>query len=167
MTPKPMTGVMNVTRLTEILAAYGAAPARWPEGERAAAQALLARTLAMGAPDERAMLTEALAEAEALDGALTGFVAPVPDDAMARLTAAVAFPPARIRHDSRFDLFAMLQMIFKPAAAVGATMVALGLFVGFTVDPAYSSGDGSDYTVSQSADAIFSAFGQDNGDAAP
>lgn len=167
MTPKTMTGVMNVTRLTEILAAYGAAPARWPEGERAAAQALFARSLAMGTPAERAMLAEALAEAEALDGALTGLVAPVPDDAMARLTAAVAFPPAQIRQDSRFDLFAMLPMIFKPAAAVGAMMAALGLFVGFTVDPAYSSGDGSDYTVSQNADAGFAAFGQDSGDSAP
>ena len=167
MTPKPMPGVMNVTRLTQILAAYGAAPARWPEGERAAAQALLARSLAMGAPAERAMLAEALAEAEALDGALSDFAAPVPDDAVARLTARVAFPPAAARHDSRFDLFAMVRMVFKPAGAVGMIMAALGLIVGFTVDPAYSSGDGSDYTVSQSADAGFSAFGQDSGDGAP
>lgn len=158
---------MKIERLMQIVAAYGAAPARWPEGERAGAQALLARTLATGSEADRAMLQAALDEAEALDGALTGLVAPVPDAAMTRLTAAVAFPPAQIRHDSRFDLFAMLQMIFKPAAAVGATMAALGLFVGFTVDPAYSSGDGSDYTVSQNADAGFAAFGQDNGDSAP
>lgn len=158
---------MKIERLMQIVAAYGAAPARWPEGERAGAQALLARTLATGSEADRAMLQAALDEAEALDGALTGLVAPVPDAAMARLTAAVAFPPAQIRHDSRFDLFAMLQMTFKPAAAVGATMAALGLFVGFTVDPAYSSGDGSDYTVSQNADAGFAAFGQDNGDSAP
>jgi len=163
---------MTIERLTQIIAAYGAAPVRWPERERAAAQALLARSLATGAPAERARLQAALAEAEALDGALAGFASSAhdmaaTDAAVARLTAAVAFPPAQVRHDGRFDLFALFHMIFKPAAAVGATMAALGLFVGFAVDPAYSSGDGSDYTVSQSADAAFSALGQDNGDAAP
>jgi len=158
---------MKIERLMQIVAAYGAAPARWPAEERAAAQALLARTLATGSEANRAMLQAALAEADSLDGALAGLAAPLPDDAMVRLTAAVAFPPAQIRHDSRFALFAMLQIIFKPAAAVGATMAALGLFVGFSVDPAYSSGDGSDYTVSQNADAGFSAFGQDSGDSAP
>lgn len=163
-----MNANMNVKRLAEILAAYGAAPGRWPEGERAAAQTLLARTLAMGAPAERQMLQDAMAEAEGLDGALAGFAAPVPADAMARLTAAVAFPPARAKKpETRFDLFGILHMIFKPAAAVGATMAALGLFVGFAVDPAYSSGDGSDYTVAQSADAAFSALGQEDGETTP
>ncbi|TPW02052.1 MAG: hypothetical protein FD124_3528, partial [Alphaproteobacteria bacterium] len=33
------TGAMNRERMTAILEAYGAAPARWPEAERAAAQA--------------------------------------------------------------------------------------------------------------------------------
>jgi hypothetical protein len=159
---------MNIERLTQILAAYGAAPARWPEAERASAQALLTRSLAMGAPAERAMLQAAMAEAVELDGALAGFAAPLPDAALARLTAAVAFPPARAKKpEMHFDLFGILHMIFKPAAAVGATMAALGLFVGFAVDPAYSSGDGSDYTVAQSADAAFSALGQDDGETTP
>lgn len=164
---------MKIERLMQIVAAYGAAPARWPAEERVAAQALLARSLATGSEADRAMLQAALAEADALDGALAGLAAPLPEGAMARLTAAVAFPPAQSRNRAaprqiRFDLFALMQMLFKPAAAVGATMAALGLFVGFSVDPAYSSGDGSDYTVSQSTDAAFSAFGQDNnGDAAP
>ena len=90
--------------------------------------------------------------------------APLSDDAMARLTAAVAFPPPRSKASS-ITLFDLLRVVFKPAAAVGATMAALGLFVGLSVDPAYSSGDGSDYTVSQSVDANFDAFG--NGDIAP
>lgn len=163
-----MTDVMNVTRLLQIIAAYGAAPIRWPAEERAAAQALQTRILAMGAPAERKMLQEAMADAGDIDGALSGFDARVPDAALARLTAAVAFPPARAAvRETRFDLFSVFHMIFKPAAALGATMAALGLFVGFSVDPAYSSGDGSDYTVAQSADAAFSALGQENGDGVP
>jgi hypothetical protein len=159
---------MNIERLTQIIAAYGAAPAHWPDGERAGAQALLARIQAMGVPAERQALQAALTEAEELDGALARFTAPVPDAAMARLTAAVAFPPARMKKtEAHFDLFGILHMIFKPAAAMGATMAALGLFVGFAVDPAYSSGDGSDYTVAQSADAAFSALGQDDGETTP
>ncbi len=155
---------MNIERLTQILAAYGAAPQRWPESERAAAQALLARIEAFGSAPERAALQAALDEANGLDGALAGFAAPVPDDAMARLTAAVAFPPPRTQARG-FALFDLLRVVFRPAAAVGATMAALGLFVGLSVDPAYSSGDGSDYTVSQNVDANFDAL--DNGDIAP
>jgi hypothetical protein len=162
-----MTANMTSDRLTEIIAAYGAAPARWPEAERAAAQALLARSLATGAPAERARLQAALDEAAALDGVLAGFAPPLPEAALARVTAAVAFPPRPARRERSFGLFALAHMIFKPAGAVGATMAVLGLFVGLSVDPAYSNGDGSDYTVSQNADAAFAAFGQDNGDAAP
>ena len=155
---------MNIERLTLIIAAYGAAPQRWPEGERATAQALLASIEAFGSTPERAALQAALDEANDLDGALAGFAAQVPDAAMARLTAAVAFPPPRTKAP-RVTLFDLLRAVFKPAAAVGATMAALGLFVGLSVDPAYSSGDGSDYTVSQNVDANFDAFC--NGDIAP
>lgn len=155
---------MSVERLTQILAAYGAAPGRCPAHERAAAQALMTRIMSAGAPAERAKIEAALNEARLLDGALDDFAAPVPDAAMARLTAAVAFPPRQAAPRAGFRLFDLMRVVFKPAAAVGATMAALGLFVGFSVDPAYSNGDGSDYTVSQAADGGFGAY---EGDIAP
>ena len=155
---------MSVERLTQILAAYGAAPQRWPADERASAQALMTRVMSAGRPAERAKIEAALSEARLLDGALEDFAAAVPDAAMARLTAAVAFPPRHIAPRAGFSLFDLMRVVFKPAAAVGATMAALGLFVGLSVDPAYSNGDGSDYTVSQAADGGFGAY---EGDIAP
>ncbi len=155
---------MSIERLTQILAAYGAATQRWPAHERAAAQALMTRVMSAGGPAERAEIEAALNEARLLDGALEDFAAAVPDEAMARLTAAVAFPPRQIQPARHFGLFDLMRVVFKPAAAVGATMAALGLFVGFSVDPAYSNGDGSDYTVSQAADGGFGAY---EGDIAP
>lgn len=152
---------MSLQRVIELLAAYGASPQRWPAAERGEAQALIARIEALGAPGERAALRAAIDEADALDGALAGVAAPVPDAALARLTAAVAFPPPRSPARVRgFSLFGMFGAVFKPAAAVGAAMAALGLFVGFAVDPAYSNGDGSDYTVSQNVDAGFGPLGE-------
>ncbi|MFN4284299.1 MAG: hypothetical protein ACK4NA_16850 [Alphaproteobacteria bacterium] len=155
---------MSLRRLIELLDAYGASPQRWPAAERGEAQALIARIEALGAPEERAALRAAIDDADTLDGALAGAFAPVPDAALARLTAAVAFPPPRAKPSRRFDPFAVLGSmfgsLFKPAAALGAAMAALGLFVGFAVDPAYSNGDGSDYTVSQSADAGFGPPGE-------
>lgn len=150
--------IISAERLMQILAAYGASPQRWPAHERAAAQALMTRIMSAGAPAERAEIAAALNEARLLDGALEDFDAAVPDAAMARLTAAVAFPPRQAQPAHRFDLFDLLRVVFKPAAAVGATMAALGLFIGFSVDPAYSNGDGSDYTVSQAADGGFGAY---------
>lgn len=52
---------MKLTRFRAILAAYGAQPERWPEGERAAAEALARSSLEAA---------RALAEARALDRAL-------------------------------------------------------------------------------------------------
>jgi len=158
--------VMSIARLTELLAAYGASPRRWPAEERAVTQTLLAHIDSLGTAEERAVLRAALDEARALDSALQDAFAPLPDAAMARLTAAVAFPPPRgqarnpAREARSFGLFDLFGVAFKPAAAVGATMAALGLVVGFAVDPAYSNGDGSDYTVSQSADAGFGPLGE-------
>jgi hypothetical protein len=163
--------VMSIARLTELLAAYGASPQRWPADERAVAQTLLAHIDRLGTAEERAALRAALDEARALDDVLADAFAPLPDAAMARLTAAVAFPPPRggpartgartgARETRGFSLFDLFGVVFKPAAAVGAVMAALGLFVGFSVDPAYSNGDGSDYSVSQNVDASFGLLGE-------
>jgi hypothetical protein len=60
---------MNLKRLEEILAAYGAKPERWPEAERSSALALLAR-------DVRAQ--QLLREARRLDGLLDSLPAQTP-----------------------------------------------------------------------------------------
>jgi hypothetical protein len=153
---------MSIDRLTRIIAAYGSSPERWPADERAAALSLRALIEDSGAPPLRARLAAALDEARSIDGVLAGFAAPVPDAAVSRLTAAVAFPPPRAQkppRQSAFDLSGLFRAVLRPSAAVFATMAVLGLAVGFAVDPAYSSGDGSDYTVSQSADAGFDGLG--------
>src|SRR5690606_29804832 len=77
---------MNLARLKTILEAYGALPDCWPAEERAAAEMLVARST-----EARA----ALAQARALDESLAVWQPDVPDAAMARLTAATAFPPPR------------------------------------------------------------------------
>lgn len=52
---------MNLTRLAELLDAYGADPRRWPAAERAAAQALLvASPEALGLQQRAALLDDAL-----------------------------------------------------------------------------------------------------------
>ncbi|MEO6377290.1 MAG: hypothetical protein ABIO37_04610 [Caulobacteraceae bacterium] len=65
---------MGLDRFKALAAAYGGRPARWPEAERTAAQALMAR-----APDDCAA---ALAEEAELDGALDGWDAPAPTAAL-------------------------------------------------------------------------------------
>ena len=77
------------TRAAEIIAAYGADPARWPDGERATALHVIAADPALSA---------ALAEARALDEDLTGWAqAPVGggDAAAAAAAAARALPRPR------------------------------------------------------------------------
>ena len=73
---------MNEVRFQEIVAAYGANPRHWPEGERAAA---LAFSEAAGAKAQ-------LREAEALDALLVGYAAPASNDleAIARISRKVA-----------------------------------------------------------------------------
>ena len=57
---------MNIQRFRQLLDAYGAAPARWPESERSAAQALLERSAeARQLAAQAARLDELLNHAEA------------------------------------------------------------------------------------------------------
>lgn len=73
---------MTPERFTALLDAYGADLRRWPEVERAAAQALLA----VGPP----MLQQQLQNAALLDGWLDASAVPAADDALAARIAAVA-----------------------------------------------------------------------------
>lgn len=73
---------MTLERFTEILDAYGADPARWPEGERAAATAF--------AEARQDLADPLLAQAASLDIALGGHALPTASDALAEKIAGSA-----------------------------------------------------------------------------
>lgn len=123
---------MPLERLERIIAAYGADPAHWPEGERESAEELVARL-----PAARNLLTQA----EELDEALSRVAADLPEAAMARLVAATAFPPPRISAPSLLDRLTYVASAFWPRATVLAGMAALGIVVGLSTEPAYSGSD--------------------------
>ena len=146
----PQNTPMTLQRLQAILAAYGAAPAHWPAAERAAVELLIAHSA------EAARL---VAQARDLDRALDASTADVPADALARLTAATAFPPARTaarqtlikpaRKGFASGWASGLAAAFWPRAAMFASIAALGIVVGLASEPVYSTtGDDSDYAVS-------------------
>lgn len=151
----PPAGPMTLERLKTILDAYGAQPGRWPAEERAAAEALVARS---------AEARTALAEAEGLDGALAAWQPEVPEAALARLTATTAFPPpqaaparaGRPRTDRNSGNWwgGRLQAALWPRAAAFAGMAMLGIAVGLSVDPAYSDGTGDDAIATIDGDVI-------------
>jgi hypothetical protein len=114
------------TRLAEILAAYGADPARWPAAER---DRLLAHVEA--APELQALL----AEAREIDQVLARAKAPrVPAGALARLLAEAA------RHKPQPSVIPFDQARARPrssiwswgAAAALAASFGLGIFLGTT-----------------------------------
>jgi hypothetical protein len=113
---------MNRERLDELIDAYGADPVRWPAAERAAAQALLART-----PDARTRL----AEAAALDSRLDSWPGSVPALDPARLAAAASAVPqprplSRPRTAIRWTPFA-----WQGAAGLAAAALA-GFLIGWS-----------------------------------
>lgn len=132
MTLHPQNPQSDVTleRLRDIAAAYGADPRRWPEGERDAAVALMNRSVAA---------RDIMAEAGALDALLDGLPVQVPDAALARLTAATAFPPPRQSSSSvwasALDWRGFLAADLWPRATVFAGMIALGIVTGLALEP--------------------------------
>jgi len=113
---------MDPERLNELIDAYGAEPARWPAAERAAAQALLART-----PAARARL----AEAAALDSRLDSWTGNAPALDPARLAAAASAGPqprplSRPRPAMRWTPFA-----WQGAAGLAAAALA-GFLIGWS-----------------------------------
>lgn len=128
---KPHTHTdMTLERLRDFADAYGADPRRWPEGERDAAVALMNRSVAA---------RDIVAEAGALDAILDGSPAHVPDAALARLTAATAFPPLRPSSSpvwaSVMDWRGFLAAALWPRATVFAGMIALGIVTGLALEP--------------------------------
>lgn len=143
---------MTLDRLRQILAAYGGDPDRWPDDERDAAEALIAAS-----PVAR----DALAQEQALDAGLSLASSAVPDDAMARLTAAMAFPPPRqtaAPAGVASGWFASLASAFWPRATVFASMAALGIIVGLAVEPVYSPNDAN---ASVASDSVVSDYNVD------
>jgi hypothetical protein len=127
--------MMTLERLRQLIAAYGADPRRWPDDERDSAEAFVAGS---------AIARDAMAQARELDSVLGMASGDVPDAAMARLTAATAFPPARTASPTRSAAggwLANLASAFWPRATVFASMAVLGIIVGLAIEPIYSSSD--------------------------
>lgn len=143
---------MNLTRFEELLAAYGADPARWPHAERAEAEHLRATS-----PDARALHDEAAR----LDSVLSRASAvSAPADLAARILAqapAAATPEGRTQSvpapapsrgsPARWNWLRELWpggAAWQPAAALAASMI-LGLAVGAAFEstfiPAMSDDD--------------------------
>ncbi|MDX5367022.1 MAG: hypothetical protein LPK88_11300 [Alphaproteobacteria bacterium] len=131
-----MKSEISLERLEAIIDAYGASPMRWPAGERAAAEALLAASV-----EARSLL----ADARMLDGMLAAAPVEAPSDALvARLMAArprgAAAPAGPARPQGFFrELVASVWPYGSPVLPAGALAasimlgVALGSVSEFTV----------------------------------
>ena len=111
------------TRLAEVLAAYGADPARWPAAERDRLMALVENE------------PEILAEAREIDQVLAGARSPaVPQGAPARLLARAAQqrPQPNVIHLDRARAGRPPSIWSWGAAAALAASFGLGIFLGTT-----------------------------------
>ena len=130
-----MRNEMTLERLREIVEAYGASPARWPQGERPAAEAL-----ASSSPEAQSLVAEAarfdalldMAPAEAPSAALT-------ERLMAARPRAVApLVPARPQKEKGF-LRGLLETVWPygsaafPAGTLAAALV-MGIALGSASD---------------------------------
>ena len=140
---------MTTERVFELIETYGAEPGAWPEGERAAAAALLE-----AAPEQ---FEAALSEARALDQMLMAEPAPEPSASLSEAILAQA-PRARGARKSVGEWLSSLifpQGVRWPAGAAFASLV-MGLVGGY----AYAStGIGYD----QADAAYYSAFDWSDG----
>ena len=107
---------MELDRFKALAAAYGGRPARWPEAERAAAEALMARS-----PEACGAVLE---DEGGLDGLLDGWRAPAPTADLR--SAVLAGPPAAGSRRAR------LWEAWLPGAGLAAIGVA-GVICGVTL----------------------------------
>ena len=120
-----MSETMTLERLRTLVAAYGSKPTNWPTAERAAAEALLARS-----PEARA----ALAEAEPLDTLLDAVPAVAPSPALRAAVLAGMPQSVRSGRGSRWQGLRDLLGEFGALPAVRPLLFAsllLGLFAGY------------------------------------
>lgn len=112
--------MLTLAAFRRLISAYGAAPARWPDAQRQAANALLASSA-----EARALLRRE----EALDSVLASLALPQPDEAdLARLRAGVAARLCAPAPSRLGWLPALPRWSWLTAGASGA--VAAGLVVG-------------------------------------
>jgi hypothetical protein len=134
-------------RLNELLDTYGADAGRWPESERAAAQALLARTPEIGAR----------LDAEHLDSALDRLHGEISAVVTARVAARIdrEVESRSQREASAPSWGALLWSATAstwPRAAAFAGVIVLGIMAGLSSDPsALSATDGAFDGISGSA----------------
>lgn len=142
---------MNEVRFQEIVAAYGADPRRWPEGERVAAMAF------SGSAGAKA----ALREAEALDVLLAGYAPPSANDleAIARISRKVSAAAPHSTAASRLGRRqSFLDYSRNAAAAAGFLAAALtGLAIGF------SNGTSGVSTTADASDELIVAYAMAEG----
>lgn len=124
---------MSMARLRAILEAYGAEPRRWPQAERADAEALIAAS-----PEARALRDETAA----LDHVLASVVAPAPSSALrAAILEAAPRPPAAAGFTG--NLRGLWQSLlstlggelggWRPAGAMLGLALLLGIATGGTI----------------------------------
>jgi hypothetical protein len=120
---------MNAERFEQLLDAYGASPGRWPQGERAAAEAFAAAS-----PDAAARLEAA----RALDGALDAWKLDAGSAILRERITAGAPKPRLVRSPPRRVWWAGAGLAAACAMGmvVGANAVSLGLLAApTTADP--------------------------------
>ncbi len=117
--------MMDATRFSDLIAAHGAEPRRWPEADRPEALRFIAAH-----PEQAETL---LAEARALDAALEPVRSPAPDASAftARLMARPAFAPAVPR-------WAGMAAALALAVGLGAGWTGAALQGGETADEYYT-----------------------------
>lgn len=125
---------MTDDRLLELIEAWGADVNAFPEGERAAAKALLAA--------HPARFASALAEARLLDAAFSQMPEILPSPALTEALVASAPKPSQAPGGRRLPRF----LPWAPAGGFAA--LATGLFMGFLVAPAASAASPTDEAAS-------------------
>jgi anti-sigma factor RsiW len=113
---------MTPQRVSDLIAAYGAAPEKWPQAERAEALAVLERTPALRAE---------LAQMAALDAALNRWPAPALQLDAVALSAYVSATP-RPRAAARRPLFRLPSFLAWPNTAGLAAAALAGFLVGWS-----------------------------------
>lgn len=130
-----MVRMVTPQRLDELLAAYGSDPRRWPDAERAGAQALLAR-----APE----LAARLDAARRLDAALDLVQGEVPATAAGRVAARIDRHISASLNRGDGGAPSWRAMLWSatgatwPRAAAFASVVVLGIVAGLSSDPSPS-----------------------------
>jgi hypothetical protein len=120
---------MTSKRVSELIAAYGAAPEKWPAAERAAALALLGQNPALRA--ERQQMAR-------LDAALDRWPSPAPQLDPVALAAYVSATPQR-RASARRSFLRFPLLAWPNAAGLAAAALA-GFLVGWSgLDSDYSA----------------------------